>query len=90
MVAGSTLLIAGDTGSDPRSYRVDFGRARDELDFEATWSVADGAAELYEAYLANGLNGNDFEETFTRLKRLEWLATHGVIDETMRRLSAIA
>ena len=89
-VPGSTLLIAGDTGSDPRSYRVDFGRARDELDFEATWSVADGAAELYEAYLANGLNGNDFEETFTRLKRLEWLATHGVIDETMRRLSAIA
>ena len=89
-VPGSTLLNAGDTGSDPRSYRVDFGRARDELDFEATWSVADGAAELYEAYLANGLNGNDFEETFTRLKRLEWLATHGVIDETMRRLSAIA
>ena len=89
-VPGSTLLITGETGSDPRSYRVDFSRARDELDFEATWSAADGAAELYEAYLANGLNSNDFDETFTRLKRLEWLTAQGVLDETMRRVNAIA
>jgi len=89
-VPGSTLLIAGEMGSDSRSYRMDFSRARAELDFEATWSVADGAAELYEAYLANSLNGNDFDESFTRLKRLKWLTARGVLDETMRRVGAIA
>ncbi len=35
-VPGSTLLITGETGADPRSYRVDFARARAELGFEAT------------------------------------------------------
>jgi nucleoside-diphosphate-sugar epimerase len=89
-VPGSTLLITGESGPDPRSYRVDFSRARAELDFEATWSVADGAAELYEAYLANGLTRTAFDESFTRLKRLEWLTAQGVLDETMRRVSAIA
>ena len=89
-VPGSTLLITGESGADPRSYRVDFGRARAELDFEATWSVADGAAELYEAYLANGLTRNAFEQSFTRLARLQWLTSQGALDATMRRVSAIA
>lgn len=89
-VPGSTLLITGEAGSDRRSCRVDFSRARAELDFEATWSVADGVAELYEAYLANGVTGNDFDESFTRVKRLDWLIAHGVVDETMRRVSATA
>jgi nucleoside-diphosphate-sugar epimerase len=89
-VPGSTLLITGESGADPRSYRVDFSRARAELDFEATWSVADGAAELYEAYLANGLTRNAFDHTYTRLSRLEWLTEQGALDETMRRVSAVA
>jgi len=84
------VISSVETGADPRSYRVDFSRARTELDFEATWSVADGAAELYEAYLANGLTRADFDGSFTRLKRLEWLTAHGELDETMRRVSAIA
>ncbi|MBJ7338670.1 SDR family oxidoreductase [Mycolicibacterium sp.] len=89
-VPGSTLLITGESGSDPRSYRVDFTRARTELDFEATWSVADGAVELYEAYVANGLTQHDFDQSFTRLNRLQWLTGRGALDETMRRVSAVA
>jgi nucleoside-diphosphate-sugar epimerase len=89
-VPGSTLLITGESGADPRSYRVDFSRARDELGFEATWTVADGAAELYEAYLANGLTHHDFDNSFTRLKRLEFLTEQGALDATMRRVSADA
>ena len=34
-VPGSKLAITGETGNDPRSYRVDFARARKELGFEA-------------------------------------------------------
>lgn len=90
-VPGSTLLITGgEAESERHSCRVDFSRARAELDFEATWSVADGVAELYEAYLANGLTRNDFDDSFTRLKRLDWLIAQGVLDDTMRRVSATA
>jgi nucleoside-diphosphate-sugar epimerase len=87
-VPDSTLLITGETGSDPRSYRVDFARARSELGYEASWSVADGAAELYGKYTANGLTAHDFAATFVRLSRLEQLRGTGELDEAMRRVSA--
>jgi nucleoside-diphosphate-sugar epimerase len=90
VVPGSAVAITGESGADPRSYRVDFSRARNELGFEAAWSIADGAAELYAAYTAHGLQRNDFERKFTRLARLQELRASGAIDETMRRVSAIA
>jgi nucleoside-diphosphate-sugar epimerase len=89
-VPGSTLSITGESGADPRSYRVDFSRARYELGFTAEWSIADGAAELYTAYTSNGLRRSDFEQTFTRLARLKALRDRGIIDESMRRVSAVA
>jgi nucleoside-diphosphate-sugar epimerase len=88
VVPDSVLNITGETGSDPRSYRVDFARARAELGYEARWSIADGAAELYGEYSTNGLTADDFANRFTRLARLEQLRTSGVVDETMRRVSA--
>jgi nucleoside-diphosphate-sugar epimerase len=89
-VAGSELLITGESGADPRAYRVDFSRARAELGFEASWSVADGAAELHAAYTSYGLTQEDFEKKFTRLPRLVALRSREVIDDTMRRVSADA
>ncbi|MFD6676943.1 NAD-dependent epimerase/dehydratase family protein [Rhodococcus zopfii] len=89
-VPDSKLVITGEYGSDPRSYRVDFGAARTELDFEAKWSIADGAAELYEQYTLAGLTAEDFDERFTRLARLEMLRRTGVLDESMRRVTSAA
>lgn len=89
-VPGSTLLITGETGADPRSYRVDFAKARERLGYQARWSVAEGASELYTEYLTNGLTMAEFTGTFTRLARLESLRNAGVLDATMRRVSAVA
>ena len=55
VVPGAKLLITGETGSDPRSYRVDFSAFRHALGFEAAWSIPDGAAELYKEYISAGL-----------------------------------
>ena len=55
VVPGARLLITGETGSDPRSYRVDFSAFRRALGFEAAWSIPDGAAELYKEYMSAGL-----------------------------------
>ncbi|WP_068158494.1 NAD-dependent epimerase/dehydratase family protein [Rhodococcus phenolicus] len=89
-VPDSTLMITGEYGADPRSYRVDFGAARTELDFEAEWSIADGAAELYEHYTLAGLTAEDFDERFTRLARLETLRRTGALDDSMRRVTSAA
>ena len=90
VVPGSKVLITGETGADSRSYRVDFSAFRRELGFEAAWTVADGAAELFKEYTAAGLTAEDFAKKFTRLPHLEKLRREGVLDETMRRITTDA
>jgi nucleoside-diphosphate-sugar epimerase len=88
VVPGSKLLITGETGADPRSYRVDFSKFRNALGYEAAWSIPDGAAELYKEYTAAGLTEDDFFRKFTRLPHLEALRASGVLDESMRRVGS--
>jgi nucleoside-diphosphate-sugar epimerase len=89
-VPGSVLEITGETGADPRSYQVDFGRARRELGLHGTRTVADGAAELYAAYTRHGLTHDDFEQRYTRLARLRHLLESGAVDPQLKRVNAIA
>jgi nucleoside-diphosphate-sugar epimerase len=83
-VPGSVLEITGEAGNDPRSYRVDFSRARKELDFEAGWTIADGAAQLAREYRARGLTQEAFDNRFTRLAVLNRRQAEGELDGSMR------
>lgn len=85
-VPGSTLNITGEAGNDPRSYRVDFSRARKELDFEAKWSIPDGARQLAAEYKERGLTQQSFDESFTRLAVLNRRQAEGTLDGNMRVL----
>ena len=73
VVPGAKLLITGESGADPRSYRVDFSSFRNAVGFDAAWSIPDGAAELYREYTAAGLTSIDFAKKFTRLPQLKAL-----------------
>ena len=83
-VPGAELLITGETGNDPRSYRVDFSRARTELGYEARWTIPDGAAQLAREYWARGLTQEAFDRRFTRLPVLNARQRAGELDATMR------
>ncbi|MFB4280681.1 MULTISPECIES: NAD-dependent epimerase/dehydratase family protein [unclassified Nonomuraea] len=84
-VPGSRLVITGEAGNDPRSYRVDFARVRAALPgYEARWTVKAGAAELAEAYREHGLTRHDFDRRFTRLARLSDRRLDGTIGEELR------
>ena len=87
VVPGSELLITGESGPDPRSYRVDFSAFREALGFEAAWSIPDGAAELYREYTTAGLTQDAFAKKFTRLPHLETLRAEGILDSSMRRIT---
>lgn len=82
-VPGSVLNITGEAGSDPRSYRVDFSRARKELGFEAQWTIPDGAQQLATEYRARGLTRDAFDNTFTRLAVLSARQKAGELDGSM-------
>ncbi|ETK34323.1 NAD-dependent dehydratase [Microbispora sp. ATCC PTA-5024] len=84
-VPGSALVITGESGADPRSYRVDFSRVRAALPgYEARWTVKAGALELVEAYRRHGLTADDFHRRFTRLARLSDRRTAGDVDASLR------
>jgi nucleoside-diphosphate-sugar epimerase len=84
-VPGAELLVTGETGGDPRSYRVDFSRIREALpDFDCTWSVLEGAAELAAAYTTHGLTQAAFDRRFTRLARLSDRREAGTVDDFLR------
>ncbi|MFE7130102.1 NAD-dependent epimerase/dehydratase family protein [Streptomyces sp. NPDC057638] len=84
-VTGSRVVITGETGADPRSYRVDFSRFRAAIPgFACAWTVKRGALELADAYREHGLTRADFERRFTRLAVLRAASEAGAVDETLR------
>lgn len=84
-VPGSELVVTGEAGADPRSYRVDFSRIRAALPgFQARWSVKAGAVELIDAYRRFGLTAEGFERRFTRLARLADRRDVGEIGDDLR------
>lgn len=85
-VSGSKVVITGETGADPRSYRVDFSRFRDAIPgFDCDWTVKQGALELTENYRKFGLTREDFDRRFTRLAVLRAASEAGDVDGTLRR-----
>jgi nucleoside-diphosphate-sugar epimerase len=84
-VPGSRLVITGEAGPDPRSYRVDFSRIRAAMpDFHAAWTVKAGAVELIEAYQRFGLTQEDFDRRYTRLAHLSERRAAATLDATLR------
>lgn len=84
-VPGAKVRITGESGADPRSYRVDFSRFREAIaGFDCTWTVKRGALELADAYREFGLTREDFEERFTRLAVLRAASEAGTVDGTLR------
>ncbi|MFJ7958112.1 NAD-dependent epimerase/dehydratase family protein [Streptomyces sp. NPDC096319] len=84
-VSGAKVVITGENGADPRSYRVDFSRFREAIPgFDVEWTVKRGALELADAYRDHVLTREDFEQRFTRLAVLRAASGTGAVDDTLR------
>jgi nucleoside-diphosphate-sugar epimerase len=84
-VPGCAVRITGDSGGDPRSYRVDFGCITRALPaFKPTWTTLDGALELAGAYRRYGLTCAALRDRFTRLAWLRRLQDEGRLTEDLR------
>jgi nucleoside-diphosphate-sugar epimerase len=85
-VRGSRIVITGQSGGDPRSYRVDFSKIGRRLPaFAPAWTARRGAEELLDAYRRYGLTKQDTTERFKRLAWLKRLQADGEVSETLRR-----
>jgi len=85
VVPGSEVRITGEAGNDPRSYRVDFSKiARLVPEFEASWTIRRGAAELFQKYAEYGLVEDVYRAKFKRLPWLAGLQREGRLSDDMR------
>jgi nucleoside-diphosphate-sugar epimerase len=89
-VPGSEVTLAENAGPDLRDYRVDFSKLAGTFPgLDLRWRVRDGVSELAGAYARNGLNYDDFMSArYVRLRRIRELASAGLIDEMLRRLTS--
>lgn len=80
-VPGSTVVITGEHGNDPRSYRVSFDKMADLVPgYIPSWDIPRGAVELAEAYHEHGLTRRGFEVDHVRLAVLQELVAAGHLD----------
>jgi nucleoside-diphosphate-sugar epimerase len=83
---GARLEITGESGGDPRSYRVDFSRAQRELPgFAPRWTLERGVDEAARWLNDNGLKDAGFDtRLFIRLKQLRHELEAGRLDADLR------
>ena len=86
LVPGATLEITGETGGDPRSYRVDFTKALTRLPgFAPQWTLERGCQEVFDWFQGDGLGGEVYDSRrFVRLKQLQHLLDAGALDARLR------
>jgi nucleoside-diphosphate-sugar epimerase len=85
---GAGIEITGETGGDPRSYRVRFDKALGRLPgFAPRWTIEAGAAEIAGWLAASGIGATDWNTpNFIRLKQLRRAIESGEISaEDLRR-----
>lgn len=80
------LAFADGAGPDKRNYRVDCSKAQRLLsEFKPSWTVSEGAREMYDAYRATGLTVDEFEgERFRRIDQIKKLLREGRLDANLR------
>lgn len=84
----AALDITGESGGDPRSYRVSFDKALTSLPgFAPRWTLQAGVNEVARWLRDGGLAGEAFDgPRFVRLAQLRRLMDEGVIDSELRRV----
>jgi len=87
---GARLEITGEAGGDPRSYRVNFGKALTGLPgFAPEWTLERGVEEAARWLRDGGLKDATFDSRlFVRLKQLRHEMDAGRLDGELRRVSA--
>jgi len=74
VVPNSRVVYAPGGEPDTRSYRVDFSKLANALpDARPRWTVQKGIEQLHEAYARYGLNLEEFESRYLRIRHLRRL-----------------
>jgi nucleoside-diphosphate-sugar epimerase len=85
-VPNCKLEILNKTGSDERTYRVDFSKIRKSLpNFKPAWDLRRGIEELHSEYKKFGLEKKDLESAkYFRVRWIKRLLDNDKLDKNLR------
>lgn len=84
-VPDTRVAFSEDAAPDRRSYRVDCSRLLETLPaYSPRWTVPAGVRQLRDAFEEHGLQREEFEERYVRLRWLNRLRERGMLDEQLR------
>jgi nucleoside-diphosphate-sugar epimerase len=80
-IPGCVVELALNAGPDPRSYRVNFAKARKRLPgFQPQWTLEAGVQEMVDFFRRRGLTGAEFQgRAYVRLAQLRYLLDTGLL-----------
>lgn len=88
----SKVKILNETGSDERTYRVNFSKIKGVLaDFKPQWNLKKGIIEMLDAYRKYNLTIEDFEsDKYFRIRTVKSLIESGKVDKNLFIVGGIA
>lgn len=90
VVPGAAVELADAAGPDIRNYRVDCSKINELVPgFEPRWTVAAGAQELYDAYVAQDLDQEDFLGSLLRIRFIRAEQEAGRITADLRAVEGV-
>ena len=86
IVPNSHAEILSKTGSDERTYRVDFSKIRNTLpSFKPVWNLRKGIKELYQTYKSCGLTMGDLQSPkYFRIRWIKYLNENNKLDKDVK------
>lgn len=86
IVPDCEVTFAEGATSDTRDYKVSFAKIEQQLDgYRPSWSVRSGIEELYDAYVAAGLDRDEWNgDRYYRLRTVRRLIDEGRLDTDLR------
>lgn len=85
VVPDTRVVVSESAASDRRTYRVDCSRLEETLPaYTPRWTVPAGVRQLRDAFEEHGLQSEEFEERYVRLRWLTRLRRRGLLDERLR------
>lgn len=84
IVPDSEITYGENVSKDARSYRVDFNKIKNQLNFKTNWTLEKGIKNIYENFFDKNFSERDFnDKKFYRVKYLNWLLSQKILDENL-------
>ncbi len=84
VVPNSEIEFSDNSNKDSRSYKVDFGKIKNNLGYKTIWSLEKGIKQLYDCFEKEKFTKEDFnDKKFYRLKQLSWLLENNKLNKEL-------